>query len=75
MLTQKVVRDFNSLNEAANEVFRLRSNAGYLTLTRDSITYRSKNKKSGILFDFRLSYCEIVTLEKYSLWWFISKQN
>ncbi|MFM8911986.1 MAG: hypothetical protein ACKOE6_03565 [Flammeovirgaceae bacterium] len=63
---QKVMRDFSSLSEAANDALHLRNNTGYLILKKDSLIYVSKDKKASRLYDFKLSYCDIISFEKHS---------
>ncbi|MFM8911985.1 MAG: GRAM domain-containing protein [Flammeovirgaceae bacterium] len=61
---QRVLRDYQNTQEIVSDVVNLRSNAGVLYLTEDSLFYKSKNRKSAKAFDFRLSYCEIELAEK-----------
>ncbi|MFN7330953.1 MAG: hypothetical protein ACK5UP_15750, partial [Bacteroidota bacterium] len=63
---QKVVRHFESLSEGATEVFHLRDNTGYLIFKQDSIYYSSKDKRSAKRYDLKLSYCDIISFEKFN---------
>jgi hypothetical protein len=61
---QKVLRDYSSTEEIVSDVANLRTNAGIIYLTEDSLIYKSKNEKSSKKYDFSLSYCEIDLVEK-----------